>query len=125
MKQPVHLLKEFDYVLLHYVGTSRGNKQTIAELGYEVSLVYKKLFDKPPPTYSYIYQRVVRLHELGFLDKQGKKTFRVRITDLEGNRNQKVFDELMQYVEAHMRLRFGENNGLVGGCDQGSRKSRI
>lgn len=97
MAVQVEKLHEFDYVLLFIIASNRANKATASEIVDGVREVYGRLYQKVPPTYSYTYHCLVRLSELGFLEKQGPKVYRIR--------RDESYDTLCEYVRIHMVLR--------------------
>lgn len=91
------MLNETDILILYSVILSRNNKATIGDIKDVMEGFYPRLYNKPLPTYSYFYQRINRLRELFFLDKQGGRTYRIRRED---------YDKIREYVLTFIKTRF-------------------
>ncbi len=101
MSLQIQLLKEIDVLILYAILSTRGNKARTEDIKKTIKSFYPKLYNKPTPTYSYFYQRVNRLRELFFVEKQGARTFRVR---------RDSYDQINEYVSAFMKARFDIKN---------------
>jgi len=104
LSRPPTRLNEIDHIILYSIATTRGNKATVYEIRDDIQQLWKchnlnfKRAKLGVPGYTYVYQRLDKLVDRGYVDKQGKRAYRLNIGD---------HSNLVSYVVEYIKLTYG------------------
>ena len=97
-------LIELDYLIIYAIALNRSNKALISDIMDEVERLWKVhniTFPKSKlktPSYHYFYARLNKLIDKGYVERQGKRTYRI---------NRDNYDVIIEYIKSHIKFTYG------------------
>ena len=104
LSRPPSELREIDNFILYAIVSKRNNAATIPEIRHHIETLWQqhnlkfKRSKLSIPSYTYFYQRLDWLVTAGYIERKGKRTYKL---------NCEKYNDLLDYIKGYIKLTYG------------------